>query len=456
MLTSFYTPETLKLLKIQEELRLSKLQKTCQQSQQPQSNSDLQDPSNLANFLNSSGSDFMNHFSNKYSNKNIIDQGNIIEHAMIASIKEITKDFKVKLITLPSKIQSESFKDPKRIWKITKLVNGNTIDKTCDSLLTFCSKISMSHLLLQVLLTPPICNMNYVRHLSESKVAPISKTPLINNLNPSQNSALKIATTQLLTLIQGPPGTGKTTTAVEIVLEWVRQSPTPILACADSNIAVDLLHSEFLKAGLRSLRIGPGNDERNELIQDFRYQNYTQYYMQGKFQNAATIKFGMMKRKISDAQVICATCVGSTSDYLKSMTFTRVIIDEATQATEMASLIPLIRNCQQLVLIGDHKQLPPTVLSVFAQSKGMTISLFERLVKQGVKPIMLTVQYRMHPSIAAFPSHQFYNNMLENGVAEQHRPVIYGFYWPNENVRVAIVATKGIEQIYSSSVQNPK
>jgi superfamily I DNA and/or RNA helicase len=39
--------------------------------------------------------------------------------------------------------------------------------------------------------------------------------------------------------------TGKTTTAVEIVLEWLRQSSAPILACAESNIAVDLLHNEF-------------------------------------------------------------------------------------------------------------------------------------------------------------------------------------------------------------------
>jgi len=52
---------------------------------------------------------------------------------------------------------------------------------------------------------------------------------------------------------------------------------------------------------------------------------------------------------ISDAQVICATNVGSTSEYLRGMSFSRVIIDEATQATEMTSLIPLIKECSQLV-----------------------------------------------------------------------------------------------------------
>jgi Lhr-like helicase len=53
-------------------------------------------------------------------------------------------------------------------------------------------------------------------------VAPQGKSNIFNNLNHSQNKALKVASTNLLTLIQGPPGTGKTTTAVEIVLEWLR------------------------------------------------------------------------------------------------------------------------------------------------------------------------------------------------------------------------------------------
>jgi len=43
--------------------------------------------------------------------------------------------------------------------------------------------------------------------------------------------------------------------------------------------------------------------------------------------------------------VICATNVGSMSEYIEKLSFTRVIIDEATQSTEMACLIPLIKNC---------------------------------------------------------------------------------------------------------------
>jgi len=38
--------------------------------------------------------------------------------------------------------------DCNRIWKITKLINGTSVEKTSEGLLTFCTKISMSHVLL--------------------------------------------------------------------------------------------------------------------------------------------------------------------------------------------------------------------------------------------------------------------------------------------------------------------
>jgi superfamily I DNA and/or RNA helicase len=170
----------------------------------------------------------------------------------------------------------------------------------------------------------------------------------------------------MITLIQGPPGTGKTTTAVEIVLEWLRSSPSQIMACADSNIAVDILYNEFQKAGIKSIRIGPGYDEKSDFKMDKNYKIYSVYQSSKQYHNANNVRFGIMKRMLGEAQVVCATCVGSTSEFLRGMVFQRVIIDEATQATEMATLIPLTRGAQQVVLIGDHKQLPPTVISTFA------------------------------------------------------------------------------------------
>jgi senataxin len=79
--------------------------------------------------------------------------------------------------------------------------------------------------------------------------------------------------------------------------------------------------------------------------------------------------------------------------------FDTVIIDEAGQCTEPAALIPLRYGCRNLVLVGDPRQLPPTVLSANATAAGLGMSLFERLERAEHSVTMLTVQYRMHPGI---------------------------------------------------------
>jgi hypothetical protein len=67
--------------------------------------------------------------------------------------------------------------------------------------------------------------------------------------NISQAKAIAHAVRRRLTLVHGPPGTGKTRTAVEIIRVWVRERRTPVLVCADSNIAVDNLCLSCLDKG---------------------------------------------------------------------------------------------------------------------------------------------------------------------------------------------------------------
>lgn len=95
------------------------------------------------------------------------------------------------------------------------------------------------------------------------------------------------------------------------------------------------------------------------------------------------------------AQIICCTCIGSGGDILDGLgPLERVLVDEATQATEAAVLVPLMRGCKQLVLVGDHCQLPPTVLSTRAEEEGHGVPLFSRMVACGVPPYMLDTQVR--------------------------------------------------------------
>lgn len=103
--------------------------------------------------------------------------------------------------------------------------------------------------------------------------------------------------------------------------------------------------------------------------------------------------------------------------------FDAVIIDEACQASEAASLIPLKFNPTCVVLVGDPNQLPVTVLSESANRGNYGRSLFQRLQDNGWPVDMLRMQYRMHEEIVSFPSRQFYQNRLVTSpLVLQHQP----------------------------------
>ena len=81
-----------------------------------------------------------------------------------------------------------------------------------------------------------------------------------------------------------------------------------------------------------------------------------------------------------------------------------ILVDEAAQGTEPMTLIPfhLADADTHVVLVGDHMQLAPTVLSKPAEYEGLGTSMFERLIRHGgVDKRLLTLQYRMHESICS-------------------------------------------------------
>jgi hypothetical protein len=71
--------------------------------------------------------------------------------------------------------------------------------------------------------------------------------------------------------------------------------------------------------------------------------------------------------------------------------FDTVLIDEAAQANEIATLIPFLHGAKRCVLVGDPRQLPSTVLSAAAKRSNFQRSLFERFVGLGAEPILLQV-----------------------------------------------------------------
>ncbi|KAK1782737.1 SEN1 N terminal-domain-containing protein [Copromyces sp. CBS 386.78] len=157
------------------------------------------------------------------------------------------------------------------------------------------------------------------------------------------------------------------------------------------------------------------------------------------FARETEIKRRQVQQEILDkAQVLCATLSGSGHEMFKNLNveFETVIIDEAAQCVELSALIPLKYGCSKCILVGDPKQLPPTVLSQSAARYGYDQSLFVRMQKNHEKDVhLLDTQYRMHPEISSFPREAFYEGLLQDGdgmaksrLQPWHRSTLLGPY----------------------------
>ncbi|KAM7291600.1 uncharacterized protein ISCGN_028173 [Ixodes scapularis] len=153
------------------------------------------------------------------------------------------------------------------------------------------------------------------------------------------------------------------------------------------------------------------SEEKRKCLQGFSRQSYE------------------MKLKIlRKANVVLSTLNSCRSRLLEEafgraspQCFSSVIVDEATQCTEVETLLCLQYRTSRLVLIGDPLQLPATVLSRHAVQLNFQESLFERFYKclenekkGGAQAVfMLTDQRRMHSEICSFPSRYFYDGKLQ-------------------------------------------
>lgn len=139
---------------------------------------------------------------------------------------------------------------------------------------------------------------------------------------------------------------------------------------------------------------------------------------QAAARNAELTRRKIQQEIIDGAHVICATLSGSGHEMFQTLSieFETVIIDEAAQSIELSALIPLKYGCSKCILVGDPKQLPPTVLSKEASRFQYEQSLFVRMQANHPEDVhLLDTQYRMHPEISRFPSAAFYDGRLQDG-----------------------------------------
>lgn len=254
------------------------------------------------------------------------------------------------------------------------------------------------------------------------------------SLNTSQRSAVESAQKSKLICLWGPPGTGKTQTIVAIIRKLQQDPKTErILVTSPTHNAVDNVMRRYLtrisKEGLSptSSKIAPlrVSTEVRKVGEDLR--KYTCDALAGQEIHSSHAAQRQAKQRVKAASIIFTTCIGAGLGLLRGQMFDTVIVDEASQQTEPASLVPLVKGCEKAILVGDHVQLRPTVQE-FSPALGFDVSLFERLyTRQGTTPgmakIMLDTQYRMHPSICDFISKEFYEGKLLSGLTDSDRPV---------------------------------
>jgi len=274
------------------------------------------------------------------------------------------------------------------------------------------------------------------------------------NLNDRQNEALNlISRAKDVGLVHGPPGTGKTTTLVEAIKDTVSNEKQVMVAAA-SNAAVDLLAEKLTQQGIRVLRIGhparvteevvastidarlaQHNDAK--LLKDLRKKaeeyrkmglKYKRNFGRSERQqrklmldearnlkdDARMLEDHMIHDELNKAQVIACTLIGANNSYIQNRTYKTLFIDEASQALEPASWIPIVKS-QRVIMAGDHWQLPPTVKSQEAAKEGLSETLFERVIKKWNADVMLNIQYRMHDDIMNFSNGHFYKDELQSG-----------------------------------------
>lgn len=295
--------------------------------------------------------------------------------------------------------------------------------------------------------------------------------PGLPDLNNSQVEAIKTCLKQPLTLIQGPPGTGKTVTSATIIYHLAKATGNQVLVCAPSNVAVDQLCERIHRTGLKVVRLTAKSREDVESSVSF-LALHEQVRMAGH--NSELVKLAQLKSDVgelssqdekkfkqltkraendilSNADVVCCTCVGAGDPRLSKMKFRNVLIDESTQSAEPECLIPLVLGCKQLVLVGDHQQLGPVIMNKQAAKAGLNQSLFQRLINLQHQPMMLQTQYRMHPCLSKFPSVMFYNGELQNGVtAETRLRRDVDFPWVRPDEPMMFWSNFGLEEISAS------
>lgn len=148
----------------------------------------------------------------------------------------------------------------------------------------------------------------------------------------------------------------------------------------------------------------------------------------------------LKKTYIANTNVIGATCsISGRKTFIDEYgKFDLVIVDEVSKATPPELLLPALLG-EKIVLVGDDRQLPPMIgpdtleeLAKELDENKENLSHLERSLYADLWAMapdelkaMLTVQYRMHPSIMRVIN-QFYDDQLQCGLENPDQTRAHG------------------------------
>ncbi len=267
---------------------------------------------------------------------------------------------------------------------------------------------------------------------------------LHNGLNEDQEAAVRDALdSPTYHLIHGPPGTGKTRVLARLIQICLDRGERVLVTCP-TNVALDRLLIAVMNLGSKNfLRLGGRSSASGEFLEAQKSIGNPPVLLEDFCR--AHPEFPDFSERIARTMLIGATAyqIAAHSFFIRQR-FDRVVVDEAGQLDEPATLAP-ITLAPKFILGGDHFQLPPVVkarhnATSSEDNGGLEQSLFERLFRTSPDSRIsrLKTQYRMNSEIQEIPSRIFYNGSLVPSADVARRRL---------NIKPGQVADKDISKI---------
>ena len=279
--------------------------------------------------------------------------------------------------------------------KLASIVEGCYADVDTMDLRAFYDKaldeIAESKVGREIIL-PLIANQLNTDFIDENRYDYAADYAEEHGLNDQQSDAVgKGVAAEYIACIQGPPGTGKTK-VISIITKLLVEAGERVLMTSHTHMAINNALNKIAEENVPVIKVCATGGTK--ALSD-NVKHYTQ----------ASLWEDMPKT----GYVIGATPFATCSERLESFDFDTIIFDEASQITLPLALMAM-RKGKRFIFVGDHKQLPPVILSKSILSDG---SAFSKMIADNRETsTLLSKTYRMSKKLTEWPSNNYYNGEL--------------------------------------------